>query len=163
MKVNKKIIIAVASIAVFLLAIIIGVVILLTSKDRSEANDQGGKKHSYVDESRYSKDIQELKAIEVAMSILIADPESDWSIADNKVTTLKALIDVGEKNSCIMEILQEVFDEDGKFDNSSSAFEGVTTEDVYIKIINGVAQINVKSKDKTFKDYQAPKGISLFE
>lgn len=167
----KKTLIIVGLIVLVLVAIMIGVVIFLVSKDKSDDDignnfnivDMFDNSGDYVDESRYSKDKQALEAIPVAVMLMVAEPDTDWSLADNKVTTLKSLIDVGEKNNILIQTLQEIFDEDWKFKNSSSAFENVTTKDVYVKVVNGSVYVNVKSRDKDFDDFQDPMGVDLFE
>ncbi len=171
MNMYKKTLIIVGLIVLVLVAIMIGVVIFLVSKDKSDDDignnfnivDMFDNSGDYVDESRYSKDKQALEAIPVAVMLMVAEPDTDWSLADNKVTTLKSLIDVGEKNNILIQTLQEIFDEDWKFKNSSSAFENVTTKDVYVKVVNGSVYVNVKSRDKDFDDFQDPMGVDLFE
>ncbi len=122
----------------------------------------------YIDESKYSKDIQALDSIDTAMNLLVADPNSDWSKAKDTVCTLQDLIEVTkdskEVNKVIKETLAETFKfsatltEAATFNNSSSAFAGITTEDVKVKVSNGAVTITVKSKDEDFANYQSPSG-----
>ena len=87
------------------------------------------------------------------MATYIADPAYDSKNAYNNVTTLKTIIDEDDPNKIITTTLAWVFDENGRFDNDSSAFEGVTTSDVYVRIMNGAISIKIKSRNKLFDDY----------
>ena len=105
------------------------------------------------EERAYNMDMQALDAIKTALAIYIADPESNWKNAYNNVTTLKTIIDEDDPNKIITRTLAEIFDKNGKFLNKSSAFENVTTSDVYVRIMNGAISIKIKSRNKLFDDY----------
>ncbi len=114
----------------------------------------------YIDESKYSKDIQALDAVDTAIGLMVADPNSDWSDAKGKQTTLAKLME-NTANKVLGETLAEVFKGDD-FQNSSSAFEGITTADVKVRIDNGAVKIYVPSKDSNFDPYESPDGVGNF-
>ena len=117
----------------------------------------------YIDKSKHSKDITALDAVDTAVGLMVADPNSDYSAAaDEDGCTLKTLMEVKKEgknvNQVLADTLAEVFNASGKFQNSSSAFEGITTNDVWVKIDNGAVTITVKSKDTDYANYQSPSG-----
>ena len=120
----------------------------------------------YIDESKYSKDIQALDAVDTAVGLLVADPDSNWSIADNKVTTLAALMAIDE-NKVLIDTLVEVFpNPDGTtgkadFVNSSSEFDQLDSTKVKVKIVNGAVKILAPTDtDSSEAAYESPKGAS---
>ena len=94
------------------------------------------------------------------MALLIADPNSDWSKANDTVCSLADLLstdDLKKANKKLTDTLAEVFD-GSNFRNSSPAFEGVTLSDVKVKVKDGAVTITVKSKDSDYDNYQSPSG-----
>lgn len=106
----------------------------------------------YVEKANHSKDIQALDAVDTAMGLLIADPNSDYSAAttDNGCS-LKTLMDKTE-NKVLGDTLAEVFNE-GVFQSSSDAFDGLTTENVQIHVSNGVVSIMIPVLTKYSGEY----------
>ena len=101
----------------------------------------------YVEKSKYSKDIQALDSIKTAVSTFVADPDAKYT--NGGKYTLDTLMDVSkgcDPNGVIAATLKEVFKADGTFNNSSVAFEGITTANVQVVISDGAVYINVPAK-----------------
>ncbi len=111
----------------------------------------------YIDESKYSKDIQALDAIDTAMMLLVAEPNSKLDDAED-VCTLSDLIDGDDEKQNLVVIrktLAETFSipsgesVDGTnctFNNSSPAFASVTFDDILVQVTDGAVKIYVDSK-----------------
>ena len=120
-------------------------------KEYDNNNIIGDMGEQYVEKSKYSKDVAALDTVKVAVSILVADPDARYK--EGKLVTLKKLMDSGDPNKVISSTIEDTFDENGKFINASSAFEGVTIEDIYVKIVDGLVSVKVESRNKSFNDY----------
>lgn len=156
----KKVLLISGGAVLFLSTIMIVIVICLKDNKKTDFDNviDMYDKMKNNEEQKYSQDIQLLDGIKTALTIWVADPQSDITCINNNVATLKEFIDISEKSKVLMSALEYVFDKNGKFNNCSSAFEGVTTKDVYVKIVNGTVCIKVKSKNELFNDYESPKG-----
>lgn len=128
----------------------------------------------YIDEAKYSKDIQALDSVDTVMMLLVADPNSDLSkvkSTGDDDTTLKAgsLTDLYRANATNRKIIEntlgETFTVSGSgetailnFNGESDAFKGKTSSDVKILLHQGKVYIYVASAgDKdTYPDYKSP-------
>ena len=144
----KKVLFKFGRVALLVSAMTISMVGCSESNNKS---DNLGSMTKENEEESYRKDIQALDAVKVAVSCFVADPKASYT--DNKVVTLKELMDSGDPNKVISSIISETFDENGEFINASSAFEGVTIEDIYVKIVDGLVSVKVESRNKSFNDY----------
>jgi len=107
-----------------------------------------GKKES----TKYSRDVQALDAIKTAMSVLIADRTSDYSVVDGKVNSLSVLMKSSYNNKKILnEVLSEVFDQNGYFNALSLVFKGIKTSDVKIYVKRGAVSILVPVNEEYSK------------
>ena len=119
----------------------------------------------YVEKSKYSKDISALDSIKTAVSMYVGDPESNFpSNIDSTPVKLKDLMAAdSDVSGVIAPVLQEVFttstDDAGAttmtFNNSSEAFDGITTDDVLVIIDNGAVSICVPVIGDDYNAYTA--------
>lgn len=108
----------------------------------------------YVEKANHSKDVSALDAVDTAMGLMVADPNSDYATAKDGCT-LAELMAI-EKNKVVVDTLVEVFAKDGdvyKFNNASDAFDGLEAGDVQIYIENGVVSIIAPVNKKEAGNY----------
>lgn len=116
------------------------------------------------DMENYKKDISTVDAISTAVSVFVADPDSVGNYQDKyiyKLSTLmngKITVDGKEvyidTNEILKKCLKDTVSDDGKLIVSSTAFSGMTTDDVFIMIDNGMVNVYVKSKNSDFESYR---------
>lgn len=118
----------------------------------------------YVEKSKYSKDISALDSVKTAVSTYVGDPESKFpaNIKTTPVTLTALMADTSDVSGVIAPILKEVFklttDASGKtsgtFNSSSKAFDGITTDNVWVTIDDGAVSICVSVNAAEKDDYK---------
>ena len=104
----------------------------------------------YIEDANYESDRTALKSVETAIEAYVAEG-GVYSYSEN---TLKDFLSTQDKDSTVSNAIAEIF-KDGKFEGSSEAFEGITTEDVKIAVTQGNVYVFVESNSDDFDDYES--------